>query len=278
VRRSWCASLFALGLLQGPGLRLDYRVRVVAGTGPDLQVLAAGAVSGPEETRLRFGLRTDTATVEALLSLLPDGDTVNVTAEFFSRRRLGRSRRGLPLWEEDTYHRAARLAWGDTARILPFGPRHSALRLELVLTRKPAGGVTRPAEAVDRADSAIELTLEAVLRPRRVAVTLTLTRGDEVGLPRSYDLVPDAPSRTIALPLGPTTRTVEISLARPEPPLGERDRVLALDADAVCLRVLPSDVGEPARQVCGRLNNVAQRLGLPGGDVLVATFAWPGVR
>jgi len=30
--------------------------------------------------------------------------------------------------------------------------------------------------------------------------------------------------------------------------------------------------------VCGRLNDVARRLPLPGGDTLVATFAWPTGR
>ena len=88
----------------------------------------------------------------------------------------------------------------------------------------------------------------------------------------------------MVLHTGETTRTLEIALERPDPPRAERDRALALDADVVCLRVLPAGAGgggaggEPARELCGRLNNVARRLALPGGDTLVATFAWPGVR
>jgi len=50
-----------------------------------------------------------------------------------------------------------------------------------------------------------------------------------------------------------------------------------LDADVVCLRL-----SEPAltsvSMLCGRLNNVARRLALPGGDTLVATFVWPAAR
>src|SRR2546427_396433 len=104
---------------QGPGLRITYQVQLVEGT----RVLGSGEVGGPSDTRLRLGVRTDAVLVEALLSLSSEGsiDSVSVSGDFFSRRRLGRSRRGLPLWEEDGYRRAARLARGDTARVFPFG-------------------------------------------------------------------------------------------------------------------------------------------------------------
>jgi len=69
-----------------------------------------------------------------------------------------------------------------------------------------------------------------------------------------------------------------VHIARPEPAASTRDRVLALDADVVCLRVVAADVGQPVGVVCGRLNDVARRLPLAGGDTLVATFAWPGGR
>jgi len=285
VRRFWCVSLVAVGVVagsQGPGQRITYRVQLVDASG---ELLASGEVSGPSDTRLRLGVRTDTVLVETLLSLTPDAetDTVNVVGDFFTRRRLGRSRRGLPLWEEDGYRRAARLAWGDTARIFPFGaPRVAGggrgLRLDLIPTRAPSGGETRPAETVERVDSGVELTVEAVVRPRRVAVILNLAVNGATGVPRSYDLVPDAPGRRVVLHSGDTTRTLEIALERPEPPRAERDRALALDADVVCLRVLAAGVAAPVRELCGRLNNVARRLALSGGDTLVATFAWPGAR
>jgi len=297
VRRFWSTSLVAFAVVvsvparlrpppppQGPGLRITYQVQLVEGT----RVLGSGEVGGPSDTRLRLGVRTDAVLVEALLSLSSEGsiDSVSVSGDFFSRRRLGRSRRGLPLWEEDGYRRAARLAWGDTARIFPFGASGGGggLRLDLVPIRVATGGETRPTESVERADSGVELTLEAVVRPRRVAVTLTLAAAGVASVPRRYDLVPDAPSHAVVLHTGETTRTLEIALERPDPPRAERDRALALDADVVCLRVLPAGAGgggaggEPARELCGRLNNVARRLALPGGDTLVATFAWPGVR
>ncbi len=311
MRRFWCASVVFGAVVasvasvparvlpppppppppqqQGPGVRITYRVQLVEGS----RVLASGEVSGPSDTRLRLGVRTDVVLVEALLSISSEGgvDSVSLSGDFFSRRLMGRSRRGLPLWEEDTYQRAARLAWGDTARILPFGGGEGVggvdgVRLDLIPIRAATGGETRPTESVERGDSGVELTLEAVVRPRRVAVTLTLAGGGDgaTSVPRSYDLVPDAPSHSVLLHSGETTRALVIALVRPEPPRAERDRALALDADIVCLRVLPAGgagsgaSAEPARELCGRLNNVARRLVLSGGDTLVATFAWPGAR
>lgn len=288
MRRLWFASVL-LGMVaaappaQGPGMRVAYRVRVMAGAAGEGGVMGAGEVTGPAETRLRLGLRTDSAVVEALFSLRPEDDTVTLTGTFITRRRVGRSRRGLPLWEEDSYERHTRIAWGDTVRILPFGRRRSGLRLDLALERATTGGVTRPAETIAQVDAGIELTLEAVLRPRRVDVTMSLAQGGEGNVPtvpHGFDLIADAPSIVVALPTGRGVRPLEVALVSPEPPAEERGRALALDADAVCLRVVPSAdaPGEPARQVCGRLNNVARRLALPDGDTLVATFAWPRAR
>src|SRR5438552_13277290 len=101
---------------------------------------------------MRLTLRTDTAEVEALFQVTPLGDTVTLAGEFFARRQVGRSRRGLPLWEEDTYRRLVRLAWSDTVRIYPFGAGKrgqdaKGLRVELVLEREFAGGEARPAGA-----------------------------------------------------------------------------------------------------------------------------------
>ena len=118
---SFSSVLLALASVQGPGTRLTYRVRVIEPAAVAPRILASGAVSGPLDNEMRLTLRTDTAEVEALFHLTPLGDTVSLGAEFFTRRRVGRSRRGLPLWEEDTYRRLVRLAWSDTARIYPFG-------------------------------------------------------------------------------------------------------------------------------------------------------------
>ena len=72
--------------------------------------------------------------------------------------------------------------------------------------------------------------------------------------------------------------TLVVSLSRPDPPRSARERVIALDADVVCLSVAPADTRQPLGTVCGRLNNVARQLALPSGDTLAATFSWPGWR
>lgn len=286
------SSISALGTLsvaalliavQGPGTRVTYRVRVVQ---DGVLELARGSVSGPAGTDLRFSLRSDSAEIEALFQIVPEGDTVLVAGEFFTKRRWGggRSRRGLGLWEQDSYRRVVRLAWGDTARIHLFGrPRPSAAReaglwVEVALVRGFSGGEGRPAEELQVADSGTDINIEAVVRPRRARVVMNLVRGDTVSGPRGFDLVPEGPARRVQLAMAGRTTTLEIALARPEPSRSARDRVLALDADVVCLRVVAPDVAEPVGIVCGRLNDVARRLPLPGGDTLVATFAWPAGR
>jgi hypothetical protein len=271
------------GVAQTPGFRLTYGVRVLLRDAEETRLLAAGTVSGPQETDLRLALRTDTAEVEALLEVFPEPDTANLSGAFLGRRRAGRSRRGLPLWEVDAYQRATRLAWGDTARLYPFGrpqqAQRSTLWLEIAVSREFVGGQTRPEEAVALADSSVTLTLEAVVRPRRALVRLTLLRGDLTSAPKVLDMVPDAPGGPVTFVLGPAeSRTVEVALTLPEPPRAGRDSALATNADVVCLRVLDPGSTEPARSRCGRLNNVARQIPLSDRDTLVATFAWPAAR
>jgi hypothetical protein len=276
---SFSSVILALSALQGPGTRLTYRIRVIEPAAVAPRILASGAVSGPLDSDMRLTLRTDTAEVEALFQVTPFGDTVSLAGEFYMRRRVGRSRRGLPLWEEDTYRRLVRLTWSDTARIYPFGTPHlRALWVELILEREFAGGEGRPAEAFDLVDSTRDFRLEAVVRPRRARVILNLVRGDTVSAPRGIDLVPDEPSRLVQLVLKGRATTLVVSLTRPDPARSARDRVLALDADVVCLKVTPPAAREPLGTICGRLNNIARQLPLPTGDTLAATFAWPGPR
>jgi hypothetical protein len=271
------------GVGQAPGFRLSYAVRVLRRDAGETRLLAAGTVSGPQETDLRLSLRTDTAEVEALLEVLPEPDSAGLSGAFFGRRRAGRSRRGLPLWEVDAYRRAVRLPWGATTRLYPFGRAHEgqrhALWIEIAVSREFVGGETRPEEAVTIADSAVALTLEAVVRPRRAAVRLTLLRGDSASAPKVLDMVPDAAGRAVTFVVGSgQSRTVEVALALPEPARAGRDSALATDADVVCLRVLDPASSEPARSRCGRLNNVARQIPLSDTDTLVATFAWPAAR
>ncbi len=278
------AAATLLLALQAPGTRLTYRVAVVERLGADSRVLARGSVSGGLDTDLRLALRTDSADIEALFQVTAEAgeDTLTLGAEFFTKRRLGRSRRGLPLWEQDNYRRVVRLAWSDTARIHPFGrPRPDAPRglwIELVPERGFAGGEARPGEELHVADPAIDVRLEAVVRPRRARVIFNLVRGDTVSAPVGLDLVPDAPPRRLQLVLAGRRTALEVGLARPEPAASARDRVLALDADVVCLRVGLAGAALPVGVLCGRLNNVARRLPLFANDTLLATFVWPGGR
>ena len=282
---SFTSALVALAALQGPGTRLTYLIRVIEPASVTPRIVASGAVSGPLDSDMRLTLRTDTTEVEALFQVTPLGDTVTLAGDFFARRQVGHSRRGLPLWEEDTYRRLVRLAWSDTARIYPFGTGKrgqggtaKALLVELILERAFAGGEARPAEAFDLVDSTRDFRLEAVVRPRRARVILNLVRGDTVSAPRPMDLVPEERPRLVQLVLRGRATTLVVSLTRPDPARSARERALALDADVVCLRVARPDGTDPLGTICGRLNNVGRQLALPTGDTLVATFSWPGWR
>lgn len=291
VLSSFSSILLALSILQGPGTRLTYRIRVIEPAVVAPRIIASGSVSGPLDSDMRLTLRTDTAEVEALFQVTPVGDTVTLGGEFYMRRRVGRSQRGLPLWEEDNYRRVVRVTWSDTTRIYPFGVGKGATSLgtkvaphglwvELILEQEFAGGEARPAESFELADSTRDFRMEAVVRPRRARVILNLVRGDTVSAPRPMDLVPEEPPRAVQLVLRGRPTTLVVSLTRPDPPISDRDRSLALDADVVCLRVAapPADSPQSLGTICGRLNNVARQLALPTGDTLAATFSWPGWR
>lgn len=280
---SFSSLLLVVASLQAPGTRLTYRIRVIEPAAVAPRILASGAVSGPLDNEMRLLVRTDTAQVEALFHLSPLGDTVSLSAEFYTRRLVGRSRRGLPLWEEDNYRRVVRLAWSDTARMYPFGGSGGqgaarSARVELILERQFAGGEGRPAELFEHVDSSRDIRIEAVVRPRRARVILNLVRGDTVSGPRPMDLVLDEPPRVVQLVLRGRATTLVVSVERPNPTGAARDRALALDAEVLCLRVAPPDTPQPVGTVCGKLNNVARLLPLPTGDTLAATFAWPGAR
>ena len=291
--RSWSASLLAAllaaaappgGAAQASAYRLTYRLEIVRVTSAGRLTLATGEVSGPLDTGLRLSLRDTTVEVEAFLDLFTETDSVTLTADFFTKRRLGTSRRGLPLWEQDGYTRFTRLGWGDTARVYPLGPpaagRRDSLWVDVAIHREPSGGETRPGETLYLGSTeGLAITVEGVVRPRRAVVILNLVRGNAVAGPRRYDLVPEGQGRRVEFVLGADNRRViDLTLTRPELAPSGRDRALALDAEVVCLRVTEPGASDPAGVLCGRLNNVARRLPLAGGDTLVATFAWPGYR
>lgn len=271
------------GVLLQAVQRVTYRVEAVRVADGVRRLIGSAVLSGPVEMDLRLALGTQSAEVAALVSLEAERDSATLVADFFSKRRVGWSRRGLPVWEQDDYRREARLAWGDTARIYPFGPPRrgasDSVWIAVTVERQPAGGETRPTEMVGAVDPEVAFAVEAVVRPRRARVALALARNDSVSAPRGMDLLPEGPGRRVDLRLGRgMARPLDVALTRPEPPTSARDRALAVDADVVCLRVTARSSVEPVRVVCGRLNNVARRLPLPDGDTLVVTFAWPGPR
>jgi len=276
-------ALLVVGF-QGPTGRVEYAVQVVRTGLGGRNVVASGAVGGPLGTALRLAMRGDVIEIEALFSVDPGLDSsVMLIGDFTTRRRVGRSGRGLPLWETDGYRRTHQLVWGDTARIFPTGvPRAGAaesLWVDVAVLRRPAGAQTRPQSSVNASDSELDITFEAVTRPRRAVVWVTLVRGDTASAPRRMDLALDGGSRVMELPVGlAERRNLEFALLRPEPTRVERERVLATDADMVCLRVGDPEGSMVRQSVCGRLNNVAYRLALADGDTLVASFAWPVAR
>ena len=288
MRPSWFPSLVlalcVVGLTQGLTGRVYYGVQVVRAGPSGREVVATGFVSGPPETALRLAVRGDAFEVEGLFSVDPGIDSnVTLIADFTTRRRVGRSGRRLPLWEQDNYRRSQPLVWGDTARVYPTGvPRPGtaeSLWVNVAVARRPAGALTRPVVSVNDTDDELEVALEAVSRPRRAIVWLTLVHADTSSPPRRMDLVVEGGRRVMDLPVGLAgRRTLEFTLARPEPARSERERTLGTDADMVCLRVGEPGGARALQSLCGRLNNVAYRLPLSGGDTLVATFAWPAAR
>ncbi|HVH68002.1 MAG TPA: hypothetical protein VM716_09055 [Gemmatimonadales bacterium] len=290
MRRSWSSSLLVLAALtlhavhspQAPNYRVTYALRAVERSAGTTQLLATAVVAGPPETSLRLSLRGRGVELEALLATLPEPDTVNLAAVFFTRRQAGRSRRGLPLWEEDTYRRWTRVAWGGTTRLYPFGPASAGQRrevwVEITVRREFAAGETRASEEVTIIDSTMSFAAQAVIPPRRVTVRMSLVRGDTASSPRVVDLVPETPGRRVRFTLSGETFDFDVTLERPDPPRTGRDTALAVAVDAVCLRLTQPGAAEGARVRCGRLDNIARRVALTGGDTLVATFAWPAVR
>jgi len=287
---SWYSSALAALLVaashaaaQGPG-RVKYDVRVIAPrAGAESVVVAHGRISGPEETRLRLELLTDEARLDALLAVLGQGDTVELSGGFHRRLAAGRSSRGLPLWEVDDYHRSVRLSLGGTALLYPFGAarpgRRPPLWLAITVTRDRVAGDTRPLESVVVFDSTVHVRMEAVVHPHRAAVRVTLLRGDSSSAPKLLDMVTDGPSKLVTFVLGRNqAATLDIALLSSGPALDPADSTLARDADIVCLRVVDPSVEEPPHVRCGRVNNVARTLPLSDRDTIVTTFSWPVPR
>jgi len=261
---------------------VTYHLRVVERTAGETRLLASAAVSGPPETDMRLALRAGATELQGLLGTLPEPDTVNLAGLFFSRRQVGRSRRGLPLWEEDSYRRWSRVPWGGTTVLYPFGPpgvgQRRVVWVEITVSRAFAAGETRASEEATIIDSAVAFSAQAVIPPRRVTVRMWLVRGDTASSRQVVDLVPETTGRRVSFRLGSEKLDFDVALERPEPPRTGRDSALAVAVDVVCLRVVPPESAEAARVRCGRLDDIARRVALVSGDTLMATFGWPPAR
>src|SRR5207247_1240884 len=129
-----------------------------------------------------LALRAGATELQGLLGTLPEPDTVNLAGLFFSRRQVGRSRRGLPLWEEDSYRRWSRVPWDGTTVLYPFGPpgvgQRRVVWVEITVSRAFAAGETRASEEATIIDSADAFSAQPVMQPRPVTVSMWLGRGD----------------------------------------------------------------------------------------------------
>src|SRR3989475_6892762 len=189
---------------------------------------------------MRLALRAGATELQGLLGTLPEPDTVNLAGLFFSRRQVGRSRRGLPLWEEDSYRRWSRVPWGGTPLLYPSGRRGvgrpRVVWVEITVSRAFAAGETRASEEVTIIDSAIAFSAQAVIPPRRVTVRLWLVRGDTASSRQVIDLVPETPGRRGSFRLGREKLDLDVALEGPQAPRRRPDNALAA---AVGRRGLP---------------------------------------
>src|SRR3989441_62811 len=213
---------------------------------------------------------------------LPGRDLGSLGGVFSTRRWVGGSRRGLRRWEEDGYRRWSRIPWGETTLLYPFGPptvgQRRVVWVEITVSRGFAAGETRASEEVTVMDSSIAFSAQAVIPPRRVTVRMWLVRGDTASSRQAMDLVPETTGRRVSFRLGREKLDFDVALERTEAPRTGRDSALAVGVDVVCLRVVAPESPESARVRCGRLDDIARRVALVGGDTLMATFGWPPAR
>src|SRR3989442_1356217 len=171
---------------------------------------------------------------------------------------------------------------GGTTLFYPFGRpavgRRRVVWVEITVSRGFAAGETRASEEVTVMDSSIAFSAEAVIPPRRVTVRMWLVRGDTASSRQAMDLVPETTGRRVSFRLGREKLDFDVALERTEAPRTGRDSALAVGVDVVCLRVVAPESPESARVRCGRLDDIARRVALVGGDTLMATFGWPPAR
>lgn len=132
---------------------VSYTVRCTEVREGKTRVLYEASVDGPEATDFDVVLGDDRFSLKAHFVAEGSGP-VDLRVRIETRRREGTSKRGLPLWEEDTQHHRLRVQLGQTIELLPFGgagPR-GLLRLEILPRRAAANA---PRVSIARSSSAI---------------------------------------------------------------------------------------------------------------------------
>ena len=138
----------------------------VRATGENARVLYAATVDGPQATD--FDLVLHDAHFELKAHFVAEGSgPIDLRVRLETRRREGTSKRGLPLWEEDTQQHRFRVRLGQTIELLPFGkagPR-GLLRLEIVPQASMAA-----APRIEIAKSSNAIAVHAYRVPHRYEV------------------------------------------------------------------------------------------------------------
>lgn len=127
--------LFLTTTLTAQGIRYD--VRCTEESEGKTRVVYQASVAGARD--FDVVLSDEKFSLKAVFVAEGNGP-LDLRARIETRRAAGTSKRGLPLWEEDTQHHRFRVRLGQTIELLPFGkagPR-GLLRLTIVPSRDAA--------------------------------------------------------------------------------------------------------------------------------------------
>lgn len=125
------------------GDRVSFLVTALAETSRGRTSVGRTLVDGPPGTDFTIALETGPFTMEARFRTdLAEEDRLTIRSLLRTRRSLGLSERGLPLYEEDVQRSRMILGFDEALSLLPFGGRgfDENLRIEIVPTLRPGAG------------------------------------------------------------------------------------------------------------------------------------------
>ncbi|HVG23903.1 MAG TPA: hypothetical protein VND45_07095 [Thermoanaerobaculia bacterium] len=140
----------------------------IRATGENERVLYAATIDGARD----FDVVLGDSHFELKAHFTADGNgPVDLRVRLETRRREGTSKRGLPLWEEDTQQHRFRVRLGQTIELLPFGTagRRGLLKLEIVPQRASASDAR-----IDIQKSSNAIAVSAYRIPHRYEVRARL--------------------------------------------------------------------------------------------------------